>query len=163
MDLVLLKLKHGPAYGVPTGERHGVKLLDVLSKCNRWGGMGWLGVVCSHAFCMYVVVFSCSPVFFVHVWDYQIPHYTQINTTIHTHQHHHTHTHTHLHTLRRSVVVDRPSNLTRLVSGNCSAVQIHNDAGVAAAVVRQACGGGQHPPDFIVAQLLELSAWQQAR
>lgn len=35
MDLVLLKLKHGPEYGAHTGGRQGDKLLDVLSKSSR--------------------------------------------------------------------------------------------------------------------------------
>lgn len=37
MDLVLLKLKHGPEYGLSTGGRQGNKLLDVLSKSARCG------------------------------------------------------------------------------------------------------------------------------
>ena len=46
LDLALLKIERGPAYGVPTGES-GDRLMEVLTEAGRWAGGGaWWGAVC---------------------------------------------------------------------------------------------------------------------
>ncbi len=42
MDLALLKISRGPAFGVSTGEKNGERLMDVLGAHRRWGLQGFV-------------------------------------------------------------------------------------------------------------------------
>lgn len=58
-------------------------------------------------------------------------------------------------------MVDRSTNLPRLVTGNCGAVEVEGDEGVVAAVVKHV--GGSTPPDLVVGQLMDVCELQQSR